>query len=1310
MRPELRVGCVAGLCAAVLLCARPVAALDIGPESFLRAAGGPPWRIVAAHVEQPPKIDGALDDPGWDRARRVGPFRIANTTRLCKEQMLAFVLYSDDALFFGFAAEDADVTGGPSARDSDDVWQTDCAEIFLSPARGRTAAEWFQFIVNSAGARYDGSLDAKVGAKWDPKPDWEASGRRRPWGWTAEVRIPFASLGVAPPARGDLWAVRLARENYARKAATELSSWTPSGYGFDDLLSVGELVFGELDPAKLAAAYQIREGLFCLTANAPPGLEALNRDIGGRYTYCEAGVDAPHFPYYVPFEDRSPAEGMRVGGWLSFAEGILTDGDLGPAAGWPVFQIGSNGFDMVFDLGAEYAIDRVELLAGPPVIRNATLSLKSPGGRYVMVRALHDQVEFDTKGFGTHALADFGGLNCSARWLRANAAFSGAPYPGLSEVRIWGRPLKAGEVLPKTPIRQNGGQVVVETPEEVRLPEPPQPPIFPAPQEVRQMEGLFRFTPATAIALPADATPRARATAETLREELHLCFGIAVAVTEQPGEGCIRLEEGPGAPERAEGYELVAQAGSIRITGRDPAGVFHGGMSLLQCVEWRDGGWAVPAVTVRDWPEKPVRYIVANRRLTPPLVRALARLKINYFDNGIGNVTTDSARNFDRYARGIAPMADRYFIKLTPGVQFNWAWMPDPERFVERAPGEPLEKLGHGRRNPCPSDPEMWKRFLEILDIAASSCNSDFVNLNLDEMQQPANGSRWNVCDRCRARNLAGHELWAETLRRLDAHLAAQGRRALLNDSPFWKPGISNPQDKINDWRLAAEALAREGRAKRFTVYVWHPKEVTERLSKLGFPLLRWRDRVPSAEDAQGPYDGYYMNLADGPFDLAVAAGAAQMAWSPGRLASGTEEFDAAVERMQPAVRELVDGLALPSWRPGPKEFFSVDLRAAANLSRFDEDPCDGKGGWVDLGSEMDLRALAPGRRSFAGVPFEIIDEGRNGGRSCVLAQNPALPDRTHPQRVEFPVDRTAASLLFLHTLTERPGQNYVRKAELAGYYLIVYDDGLFAKEEIKYNITAANWDGLPTSWGYSPKGKTMKRATLAWQGRTRAGVTAALYYAEWVNPRPDRKIARVVLSAPHLPRAASPILLAVTGVAPTPADKPFGGDLRPLSLLTPGRPVGRPMDLAGGRALSAERYVAPDGTVLSAPGIENKADVAGCDPFWSCAASVLYGGLHGVRSATGHQPLLFTFPEPRALTGVEVTPAFREEASTSDFRGLPRAYAIELSPDGFSWRELPRQTMHEADLEGPRFIAFPEGAWRAVRLTGAFSRLRFYE
>lgn len=53
--------------------------------------------------------------------------------------------------------------------------------------------------------------------------------------------------------------------------------------------------------------------------------------------------------------------------------------------------------------------------------------------------------------------------------------------------------------------------------------------------------------------------------------------------------------------------------------------------------------------------------------------------------------------------------------------------------------------------------------------------------------------------------------------------------------------------------------------------------------------------------------------------------------------------------------------------------FVNLPLDSVANASRRDEVAGDGKGGWLDLGSN-DLRVLPAGQRDYAGVPFAVPD------------------------------------------------------------------------------------------------------------------------------------------------------------------------------------------------------------------------------------------------------------------------------------------------------------------------------------------------
>ena len=60
----------------------------------------------------------------------------------------------------------------------------------------------------------------------------------------------------------------------------------------------------------------------------------------------------------------------------------------------------------------------------------------------------------------------------------------------------------------------------------------------------------------------------------------------------------------------------------------------------------------------------------------------------------------------------------------------------------------------------------------------------------------------------------------------------------------------------------------------------------------------------------------------------------------------------------------------------------TIDLRSAANMGFQDENADDRIGGWTDQGADNDLRAMVPGVREFAGVSFDIIDPGKNRGKS----------------------------------------------------------------------------------------------------------------------------------------------------------------------------------------------------------------------------------------------------------------------------------------------------------------------------------------
>ncbi|MBI4027485.1 MAG: hypothetical protein HY360_21040 [Verrucomicrobia bacterium] len=1455
-----------------------------GEESkpvFLRKQPKEVYEALAVPIQPAPKLDGVLDDACWKDAPAIGAFRVVGRDAFAEKQTALWAGFGNDAIYLAVACEDDEIMATSGPRDSDVAWTMDAIEMFLCPKRDNEV--WFHFIFNAVGARYDDIEGTKRNPAWTPETDWEVAIRKQPWGWTAEVRIPCATLNLAdPPGRGDVWKMKCIRTDLSKKGKIQ-SSWTRVAGAFDaDLLCVGDLIFesrnllanpfvsprpacaasgaagrrdgggddlpdwkvaagkgsvrritAEGEPAALfhwepesakiywsnfgfggragykAAPYdgifrftakarlrsgggyfrwyigeekepyisvpivpsvnfreyelqhafkrgqaitapefhasgtgevEIKDAVFklddrvtkkaglkCLTANAPPELKEFNLSVSGCYTYCSPGADAAEFPYMTPHFGGPPtvvafndekyrgSDGHRVGGWIPFSEGYLTDGLMGTRVTWGQFFPPVTGYDLVFDLKDDYLIDEVEVISGTPSLLNGSLFLKSSNdSRFVMTRTATDLVRYNQSGYPGNAIINFTDVQAGARWVRVNAAIN---HDGLSEIRIWGRPFKQGESHPqKIPYRQNEGKEVVAKP--VELAGLPETLVFPLPQELEKKTGAISIGPATKIAISGAAdhhsqgdsvhNERARMTAETLQEALFVRTGLKLAITETTTPGAIQIREDPGVTEKAEGYLLEVNSSGITITGKDAVGAFYGAQSLAQIVA-PDGksGWKIPCLRIRDWPATPIRYVSGGQPVSPDLIRALARFKINYY---APVQTTVSPEN--------RALAGKYCVKLVPNVQFNLAWGADPEAFTERAAGESLSGIGTSRRNPCPSHPGVWEAYFKQMDALIEASNSDLVNINADEMYMEQAGARWNVCARCRARNLSGQELWVEALKKIQGHLHERGRKLLMIDSILGYKGISHPGDAANDWSKIPDLLPPAVK-KDMVVYLWHwSSPVYAALVRNGITLLRWNNATtfPKEHGFPGPYSGFFLDQADGAMDVAQVVAMAQLCWSPQQSNGGGADLPAATSAAQAGADRFLEltVAAVPMWaecsanklppsRQSGRGSFSIDLGNSANRSRRDDAPCDGRG-WVDLGDLCDLRALQAGPRVLGGIPFTILDEEKNHGYSAAMVVNRGALDRQLPCRLDIPVGRKAASLCFLHALSRRAGWNYLKKEELCGYYHVVYDDGTYDPFEIKYAINAANWDGKNTRWNYSPTGLALARATLAWRGQTRSGQTAALYATEWINPKPDALIRKIVFASPQLKTGVSPILLAVTGFEPVAGDVEDSTvdrltRLRPVSVLEEPALPGKPVDLSDGVIESKRLYVTKDGVRVSTASPFLEGDIWGEDSEGG-VAHVVWDNNRGIKCANSAAEVVIELPANRPLCGVGVIGMYRNEHYNNDFPPSLIDYAVEASPDGKAWEKIADVIGHIPEEEGLRVHAFAPRSLKAIRVS----------
>lgn len=205
-------------------------------------------------------------------------------------------------------------------------------------------------------------------------------------------------------------------------------------------------------------------------------------------------------------------------------------------------------------------------------------------------------------------------------------------------------------------------------------------------------------------------------------------------------------------------------------------------------------------------------------------------------------------------------------------------------------------------------------------------------------------------------------------------------------------------------------------------------------------------------------------------------------------------------------------------YSPAADRSVPVDLKPYATTSFAN----DGKSGWTDQ-DENDFRSMPLGRQVAGGVPFEIIDPAKNGGKSCIVLQG--------SERRQFPagvrgirVGRKFSRMFFLHTAA------WAYTGRSPGSYRFHYADGKSDTLKLECGVNIGDW------WNVS----ALPEAKIGIVGTNTSGRKIGTYVAVWDNPHPDREIVSMdFLSAAEargngvdwLPGATPvPVLVAVTG------------------------------------------------------------------------------------------------------------------------------------------------------------------------------------
>ena len=170
---------------------------------------------VARLADREPDMKGDLSDPLWQSAPMVTGFGLSTDAGQAEDQTEVRLLYTRQAFYVGVLCHESSVDRMRVTRtqEGSDVWEDDSVEVFVNTdCLGRP---YWQFVANAAGVRSFSYQQPATAQDRTPNPDWQVRTARGADRWTAEIRIPYATLGVAGTPAGQIWLVNVVRNDFA---------------------------------------------------------------------------------------------------------------------------------------------------------------------------------------------------------------------------------------------------------------------------------------------------------------------------------------------------------------------------------------------------------------------------------------------------------------------------------------------------------------------------------------------------------------------------------------------------------------------------------------------------------------------------------------------------------------------------------------------------------------------------------------------------------------------------------------------------------------------------------------------------------------------------------------------------------------------------------------------------------------------------------------------------------------------------------------------------------------------------------------
>ncbi|HMB74406.1 MAG TPA: DUF5916 domain-containing protein, partial [Gammaproteobacteria bacterium] len=166
-------------------------------------------RIV--HTDEPPVIDGRLDDPAWATAARFEDLHEVQPTEYAapSERTVIYLTYTDEALYVGAMLYDsnAEEITDRILRQGEQVFGDDWFSVMIDPFHDRRSG--YRFLTNPNGIRQEGLYQNVSDTQWDWQGIWRTGAGKTDEGWITEIEIPFKSISFDP--QNDTWGINFRR-------------------------------------------------------------------------------------------------------------------------------------------------------------------------------------------------------------------------------------------------------------------------------------------------------------------------------------------------------------------------------------------------------------------------------------------------------------------------------------------------------------------------------------------------------------------------------------------------------------------------------------------------------------------------------------------------------------------------------------------------------------------------------------------------------------------------------------------------------------------------------------------------------------------------------------------------------------------------------------------------------------------------------------------------------------------------------------------------------------------------------------------